>query len=72
MLRYLCRTSREQRYIGPPILKKTHASQKFKMMKETLLKDIVQPKTRGVERGTIRTVLTSYTIADIFFEQLKG
>jgi hypothetical protein len=29
-------------------------------------KDIVQPKKRGVERGTIRTVLTSYTIADIF------
>jgi hypothetical protein len=30
------------------------------------IKDIVQPKKRGVERGTIRTVLTSYTIADIF------
>jgi hypothetical protein len=30
------------------------------------LKDIVQPKKRGVERGPIRTVLTSYTIADIF------
>jgi hypothetical protein len=30
------------------------------------LKDIVQPKKRGVERGTIGTVLTSYTIADIF------
>jgi hypothetical protein len=29
-------------------------------------KDIVQPKKRGDERGTIRTVLTSYTIADIF------
>jgi hypothetical protein len=29
-------------------------------------KDIVQPKKRGVERGTIQTVLTSYTIADIF------
>jgi hypothetical protein len=35
-------------------------------------KDIVLPKKRGVERGTIRTVLTSYTIADIFFEHLKG
>ncbi len=35
-------------------------------------KDIVQPKKRGVERGTIRTVLTSYTIADIFFEHSKG
>jgi hypothetical protein len=30
------------------------------------IKDIVQPKKRGDERGTIRTVLTSYTIADIF------
>jgi hypothetical protein len=30
------------------------------------LKDIVQPKKRWVERGAIRTVLTSYTIADIF------
>jgi hypothetical protein len=29
-------------------------------------KDIVQPKKRGVKRGTIRFVLTSYTIADIF------
>ncbi len=29
-------------------------------------KDIVQPKKRGVKRGTIRYVLTSYTIADIF------
>jgi hypothetical protein len=31
-----------------------------------LIKDIVQPKKRGVKRGTIRFVLTSYTIADIF------
>ncbi len=38
---------------------------KFKA-KEYPFKDIVQPKKRGVERGTIRTVLTSYTIADIF------
>ncbi len=30
------------------------------------IKDIVQPKKRGVERGTIRTVLASYTIADNF------
>jgi hypothetical protein len=30
------------------------------------IKDIVQPKKRGVKRGTIRYVLTSYTIADIF------
>jgi hypothetical protein len=36
------------------------------------LKDIVQPKKRGVERGTIWTVLTSYTIADGFLEYLKG
>jgi hypothetical protein len=32
----------------------------------TLLKDIVQPKKRGVWRDTIRFVLASYTIADIF------
>ncbi len=31
-----------------------------------LIKDIVQPKKRGVKRGTIRFVLTSYTIAAIF------
>ncbi len=37
-----------------------------------LFKDIVQPKKRGVKRGTIRFVLTSYTIADIFFDNLKG
>jgi hypothetical protein len=36
------------------------------------VKDIVQPKKRGDERGTIRTVLTSYTIADGFLEHLKG
>jgi hypothetical protein len=29
-------------------------------------KDIVQPKKRGVKRGTIGTVLTPYIIADIF------
>jgi hypothetical protein len=29
-------------------------------------KGIVQPKKRGVERGTIRTVMTSHTIADVF------
>ncbi len=34
--------------------------------RNTIFKDIVQPKKRGVKRGTIRTVLTSYTIADIF------
>ncbi len=32
----------------------------------SFFKDIVQPKKRGVKRGTIRYVLTSYTIADIF------
>jgi hypothetical protein len=30
------------------------------------LEDIVQPKKRGVKRGTIGTSLTSYTITDIF------
>jgi hypothetical protein len=30
------------------------------------IKDIVQPKKRGVKRGIIRFVLTSYTITDIF------
>ncbi len=37
-----------------------------------LLKDIVQPKMRGVKMGTIRTVMTSYTIADVFLAHLKG
>ncbi len=37
-----------------------------------LVKDIVQPKKRGVKRGTIRFVLTSYTIADVFFDKLDG
>jgi hypothetical protein len=37
-----------------------------------LLKDIVQPKKRGVKRGMNRFVSTSYTIADVFFEHLKG
>jgi hypothetical protein len=36
------------------------------------LKDIVQPEKRGVKRGTIRFVLTSYTIADGFFQHVKG
>jgi hypothetical protein len=36
------------------------------------VKDIVQPKKRGVKRGTIRFVLTSYTIADAFFVHVKG
>jgi hypothetical protein len=36
------------------------------MLHNVDVKDIVQPKMRGDERGTIRTVLTSYTIADIF------
>jgi hypothetical protein len=31
-----------------------------------LLKGIVQPKKRGVERSSIPTVLTSYTITDLF------
>jgi hypothetical protein len=29
-------------------------------------KDIVQPKKRGVKRGTIPTVMTSHSIADVF------
>ncbi|MFN9898715.1 MAG: hypothetical protein ACK55Z_07975, partial [bacterium] len=36
------------------------------------LKDIVQPKKRGVKRGMNRFVSTSYTIADVFFEHLKS
>jgi hypothetical protein len=35
-------------------------------------KDIIQPKKRGVKRITNGFVLPSYTIADIFFEHLKG
>ncbi len=37
-----------------------------------MFKDIVQPKKRGVRRGMNRFVSTSYTIADVFFEHLKG
>ncbi len=37
-----------------------------------VVKDIVQPKKRGVWISIIRTVLTFYTIADGFFEHLKG
>ena len=33
---------------------------------DNIFKGIVQPKKRGVKSGTIGTVLTSYTIADIF------
>jgi hypothetical protein len=44
----------------------------YEEMRKYSLKDIVQPKKRGVERDTIRTILTSYTIVDIFFEHLKG
>ena len=44
---------------------------KYEIKKNTF-KDIVQPKKRGVKRGIIRFVLTSYTIADIFFDNLKG
>ncbi len=39
---------------------------------QEIFKDFVQPKKRGVERGTIRTVLRSYTIADIFLDTRKG
>ncbi len=35
-------------------------------------KDNVQPKKRGVQRGTIPTVMTSHTIADVFQVHLKG
>ncbi len=35
------------------------------------IKGIVQPKKRGVKRGFIPTVMTSYTIADIFLEHFK-
>jgi hypothetical protein len=38
----------------------------------TSIKDIVQPKKRGVKIGTNRFALTSYTIANIFFVHLKG
>jgi hypothetical protein len=40
--------------------------EKWDKKEERGFKDIVPSKKRGVERGTIRTVLTSYTIADIF------
>jgi hypothetical protein len=35
-------------------------------------KDIVQPKKKGIKRVTNQFVLSSYTIADIFFEHLNG
>jgi hypothetical protein len=38
----------------------------LKMQLFYYLKDIVQPKKRGVKRGTIPTVMTSHTIADVF------
>jgi hypothetical protein len=52
-------------------------SRKFHRSKQNFdldfyIKDIVQPKKRGVKRGMNRLVLTSYTIADVFFEHLKG
>jgi hypothetical protein len=36
------------------------------------VKDIVQPKKRGVNRGTNRYVSTSYTIANVVYVYLKG
>jgi hypothetical protein len=51
------------------LLKNEKVNKKFlknQMVNKRGFKDIVQPKKRGVERGPIRTVLTCYTIADIF------
>jgi hypothetical protein len=49
---------------------KNTINQYFKVQSPILenvsIKDIVQPKKRGVERGTIQTVLTAKTTADIF------
>jgi hypothetical protein len=39
---------------------------------ENHIKGIVQPKKKGVKRGTIGTVMTSHTIADSFLVHLKG
>jgi hypothetical protein len=36
------------------------------------VKGIVQPEKRGVERGTIRTISTSYTINKVFQVNYKG
>ncbi len=44
----------------------------LQIMPRNLIKDIVQPKKRGVKRGTIRTIMISHTIADIFLGALKG
>ncbi len=41
-------------------------AKKILLSTSCLIKDIVQPKKRGVKRGTIRTVMTSHTIADVF------
>ncbi len=49
-------------------------SHKFKPLKKLTMrfKDIVQPIKRGIKRGMNRFVSTSYTIADVSFELLKG
>ncbi len=50
---------------GPGVLDGlAEAAHRFEL--NHFFKDIVQPKKRGVKRGTIRFVLTSYTIAAIF------
>jgi hypothetical protein len=48
------------------------ALNKTKLTNKYYIKDIAQPKKRGVKRVTNRIVLASYTIADTFSEHLKG
>ncbi len=53
------------------VIRSYHAAG-FHFFMNVCFKDIVQPKKRGVKRGIIRFVLTSYTIADIFLDTRKG
>ena len=44
----------------------------FQVLHLLTLKGIVQLKKRGVERGTIRTVVTLHSIDEVFLAYLKG
>ncbi len=40
--------------------------------RQEYVKDIVQPKNRGVERGAIQTIMTLHAVANVFLIHLKG
>ncbi len=50
---------------GTPPIEQTIANNASKV------KGIVQPEKRGVERGTVRTISTSYTINKVFQVNFK-